>query len=153
VIDETGKHLGIIPTADALKMAYDKDLDLVEIASESAPPVCKIMSFSKYKYEEHKKIQKENKLHRHTKTKELRLRPLTDEHDIQVKLNHAKELLEKGNKVIFNLFFRGRENAHKELGFKLMTRIQNELLDVSKIEKPLKLEGKRLSLMLSGKNS
>jgi translation initiation factor IF-3 len=152
VIDETGQHLGIMPTADALKMAYDKDLDLVEIAPEAAPPVCKIMSFSKYKYEQHKKEQKEKKLHLSTKTKELRLRPLIDEHDIHVKLNHAKELLQKGNKVMFNVFFRGRENIHKEIGFQLMTRIQNELVGVSKVEKPLKLQGKRLSLILSGKN-
>lgn len=151
VVDETGAHIGIIQTADALKMAYDRGYDLVEVSPDAAPPVCKIMSYSKFKYEQHKKEQKEKKQHHQGKIKELRLRPITEEHDIQVRLKKAKEFLGKGNKVIFSLFFKGRENTHRDIGFRLMERIKKDLMEYSKIEKPISPEGPRLTLVLGPK--
>ena len=147
VIDETGVHIGIMPTADALKMVWEKGFDLVEVSPEAAPPVCKIMSYSKYKYEEHKKEQKAKKQHHQGRLKELRLRPITEDHDIMVRVNQAKEFLEKGDRVIFNLFFKGREITHKELGFKLLERIRDELKGVAKVDKNISKERHRLTLI------
>jgi translation initiation factor IF-3 len=152
VIDETGTHLGIMPTAEALQMALEKGFDLVEVSPEAAPPVCKIMSYSKYKYEEHKKIQKTKKQSQHGRLKELRLRPKTEDHDIMVKVNQAKDFLKKGNRVLFNLFFKGREITHKEIGFKLLDRIKDELKDVAKIDKHVSKEGHRLTMILAPGN-
>ena len=132
-------------------MAYDRGYDLVEVSPDAAPPVCKIMSYSKFKYEQHKKEQKAKKQHHQGRIKELRLRPITEEHDIQVRLNKAKEFLQKGDKVIFNLFFKGRENTHKEIGFRLMERVRQELMAFAKIEKPISTEGSRLTLVLGPK--
>ena len=152
MIDEVGVHIGIMPTADALKMALEKGFDLVEVSPEAAPPVCKIMSYSKYKYEEHKKEQKAKKQHHQGRLKELRLRPITEDHDIMVRVNQAKEFLKKGDRVLFNLFFKGREITHKEIGFKLMERIKNELKDVAKVDKNISKEGHRLTLILAPGN-
>jgi len=152
VIDETGLHIGIMPTTDALKMALDKGFDLVEVSPEAAPPVCKIMSYSKYKYEEHKKEQKGKKHHHQGRLKELRLRPITEDHDVMVRVNQAKEFLKKGDRVLFNLFFKGREITHKEIGFKLMERIKNELKDVAKVDKNTSKEGHRLTLIFAPSN-
>lgn len=152
MIDEIGTHLGIMPTADALKMALEKGFDLVEVSPDAAPPVCKIMSYSKYKYEEHKKEQKAKKQHHQGRLKELRLRPITEEHDLMVRVNQAKEFLSKGDRVLFNLFFKGREIAHKEIGFKLMERIRNELKGVAKVDKNISREGHRLTLILAPGN-
>ena len=132
-------------------MALEKGFDLVEVSPDANPPVCKIMSYSKFKYDQHKKEQKEKKQHHQNRIKELRLRPITDEHDIQVRLSKAKEILGKGDKVLFNLFFKGRENTHKELGYRLMERIQKELANFAKVEKPVKAEGSRLILILTSK--
>ena len=153
VIDETGVHIGIMPTADALKMALEKGFDLVEVSPEAAPPVCKIMSYSKYKYEEHKKEQKAKKQHHQGRLKELRLRPITENHDIMVRVNQAKGFLKKGDRVLFNLFFKGREITHKEIGFKLLERIRDELKDVAKIDKNISKEGHRLTLLLAPGNA
>ncbi|MBI5778867.1 MAG: translation initiation factor IF-3 [Planctomycetes bacterium] len=153
VIDETGTHLGIMPTADALKMALEKGFDLVEVSPDAAPPVCKIMSYSKYKYEEHKKEQKAKKQHHQGRLKELRLRPITEEHDLMVRVNQAKGFLKKGDRVLFNLFFKGREIAHKEIGFKLMERIRDELKGVAKVDKNISREGHRLTLILAPSNT
>jgi len=153
VIDETGVHIGIMPTADALKMALEKGFDLVEVSPEAAPPVCKIMSYSKYKYEEHKKEQKGRKQHHQGRLKELRLRPITENHDIMVRVNQAKGFLKKGDRVLFNLFFKGREIAHREIGFKLLERIREELKDVAKVDKNISKEGHRLTLLLAPGNA
>ena len=137
----------------ALRIAYDKGFDLVEVSPDANPPVCKIMSYSKYKYDMHKKEQKEKKQHHQNKVKELRLRPITEEHDVQVRLNKAKEILGKGDKILFTVIFKGRENTHKDLGYNILQRIQAELADFSKIEKPISAEGSRLTLVLASKLS
>lgn len=142
-----------MPTADALKMALEKGFDLVEVSPDAAPPVCKIMSYSKYKYEEHKKEQKAKKQHHQGRLKELRLRPITEEHDLMVRVNQAKGFLKKGDRVLFNLFFKGREIAHKEIGFKLMERIRDELKGVAKVDKNISREGHRLTLILAPSNT
>lgn len=144
--------MGIMPTAEALQLAMEKGFDLVEVSPEAAPPVCKIMSYSKYKYDEHKKVQKTRKQSQHGRLKELRLRPKTEDHDIMVKVNQAKEFLKKGNRVLFNLFFKGREITHKELGFKLLDRIKEELKDVTKVDKHVTKEGHRLTMILAPGN-
>lgn len=141
-----------MPTAEALQLAMEKGFDLVEVSPEAAPPVCKIMSYSKYKYDEHKKVQKTRKQSQHGRLKELRLRPKTEDHDIMVKVNQAKEFLKKGNRVLFNLFFKGREITHKELGFKLLDRIKEELKDVTKVDKHVTKEGHRLTMILAPGN-
>lgn len=140
--------MGVFQTRDALKKAEEFGLDLVEISPTARPPVCKIMDFGKYKYEIAKR---EHEAKRHqvvVKLKELRLRPATDEHDVQTKVRHAKRFLEEGNKVKISVQFRGREMAHQELGRKMMERIQKDLAEEAVIEQRLKFEGRSLTMIL-----
>jgi len=117
-------------------------LDLVEVSPEATPPVCKVLDYGKYKYAEHKKMQHAQKHRVHIK--EIRLRPLTDDHDILVKVNHIKELMKKGDKVTVTLIFRGREKAHKDIGYSMMERILKEIDDVAKLDSKISKMGSRL---------
>lgn len=139
----------MIATEEALKMAQERGLDLVEVSPNAAPPVCKIMDYSKYKYNQHKKEQKDRRKHHQTRIKEVRLRPITDEHDIQVKLKHSREWLTRGDKVLILVVFRGREITHKEIGYQMLERCSKELKDVAKVEKPATKEGYKLTLTLA----
>jgi translation initiation factor IF-3 len=124
---------------------------LVEVSPNAAPPVCKIMDFGKFKYELAKK-EKENRKKQHVVvTKEIRLRPKTDEHDFEFKVKHARKFLEEGNRVKVTVMFRGRENAHREYGELLLNRLKESLEDIAKIEKDTKLEGGQLILFLTKK--
>jgi len=147
LIDGEGRQVGIVATIDALRMAQESEMDLVEVAPEARPPVCKVMDFGKFKYEQKKKHHHTHK----TKLKEVRLRPHTDEHDYNVKLNRARTFLEKGDKVQLVLMFRGRQMVHKEIGRKLLERMVVDLNDIAKVERAPKQEGRRMTMLLSHK--
>ena len=149
VIDEDNKQLGIMETADALALALHKQLDLVEIAPNQRPPVCRIMDFGKYKYEEKKKEQASRRKQHQVQIKELRVRPGTGDHDLQVKMKQARQFLADGDKVLVCCLFRGRQMAHKEVGEQVVKEVVQLLSDVAKIESPLRMEGKRMVLLLS----
>jgi translation initiation factor IF-3 len=141
--------VGIVPTAEAQRMARDAGLDLVEVAPNARPPVCKILDFGKWKYQQQKK---EAKSHGHSKggqLKEIKFRTVRiGDHDLEIKTNHAREFLSEGNKVQFTLQFRGRELAHTELGYAIFTKVREWLYAVSKVERPAKMEGKRMTMVL-----
>lgn len=147
MIGANGDQLGVIPTEEALRVASDAGLDLVEVASSEKPPVCRIMDFGKFKYQQKKKQHKSH-VH-HTKTKEIRLRPKTGQHDIDFKVNQAKGFLLHKDKVIVSLVFRGREMAHIEEGQRVMQGIVDQLEDVAKIESPPQQLGRRLVCTLA----
>ena len=147
LIDAEGRQVGIVATLDAMRMAQEAGMDLVEVAGEARPPVCKVMDFGKFKYEQKKKHHHTHK----TKLKEVRLRPHTDEHDYNVKLNRARSFLEKGDKVQLVLMFRGRQMVHKEIGRRLLERMVVDLQDIAKVERAPKQEGRRMSMLLSHK--
>jgi len=142
VVSHNGEMLGVIPTADALKIAVDAGLDLVEVAPNERPPVCRILDYGKFKYEQKKKTHKNQKTHQ-IQIKEIRLRPKIGEHDIDFKMKQARQFLEHKDKVKLNVMFRGRENAHHERGREILQQIIAALEDVSKIEKPAGMEGGR----------
>src|SRR5262245_49230327 len=150
LVDENGAMVGEVDVLVAKNMARERSLDLVEVAPEASPPVCKIIDYGKFKYEEKKKKKKSHHPHQQ-ELKEVRLRPRTDEHDFMTKLKHARRFLEEGDKVLFTVFFRGREQAHKEFGRAMMERISKELEDVSKVEHALSMMGPRMHLTLMPK--
>ena len=148
VISAEGEQLGIIPTEEALKMAQDLDLDLVEVAPNGVPPVCRVMDFGKFKYEQKKKQNKSSKQHQ-TQLKEIRVRPRTDSHDVEVKLNRARQFLGNKDKVIISMQFRGRELAHVDRGLELVKTMIQQLEEIAKIERePVKV-GRRVIAILA----
>ncbi len=151
VIDPDGQQLGIMPIREALKAADRFYLDLVEVAPNAKPPVCRIMDFGKYQYEQSKK-EKESKKKQHTITiKEIRMRPKTDDHDLETKLRQARKFFEQKNKVKFSLIFKGREMAYQETGKEMLERVIESLEDVAKPDAPVKMEGRRMVLIMSAK--
>ncbi len=151
VIDEENEQLGVLETADALALALRKGLDLVEIAPNQRPPVCRIMDYGKFKYEEKKKEQASRRKQHQVQVKELRVRPGTGEHDLQTKVKRAREFLEGGDKVLVCCLFRGRQMAHKEVGEQMINEVVKHLADVAKVEAPVRQEGRRMVLMLAKK--
>jgi translation initiation factor IF-3 len=151
VIDEDNKQLGILLTADALALAIQKQLDLVEIAPNQRPPVCRIMDFGKYKYEEKKKEQASRRKQHQVQVKELRVRPVTGEHDLQVKIQQARQFFADGDKVLVCCVFKGRQITHKEVGEQVINEVVKELSDIAKIEAGIRVEGKRMVLLLTKK--
>ncbi len=149
LIGEEGEQVGIVPTETALARAREAGLDLVEVAPQARPPVCRLMDYGKYKYEQRKKQQKARERQHKIRIKGIRLRPKTDEHDFQVKLDRARRFLEQGNKVQVTLLFRGREMAHLDLGRNLLMRFAAELSEVSSVERAPKMEGRRMTLLLN----
>jgi translation initiation factor IF-3 len=147
VISDEGAQLGVIPTIEALDRAREAGLDLVEVAPNESPPVCRIMDFGKFKYQQKKKQHKTH-VH-HTKIKEIRLRPKTGEHDIEFKVNQAKGFLLHKDKVIVSVVFRGRELAHIDEGQRVMKNILEQLEPVGKVEAPPQQMGRRLVCTLS----
>ncbi len=147
LIDGEGRQVGVVATFEALRMAQESEMDLVEVAPDARPPVCKVMDYGKFKYEQKKKTHHTHK----TKLKEVRLRPHTDDHDYNVKLERAKRFLEKGDKVQLVLMFRGRQMVHKDLGRKLLERMVVDLQEVAKVERPPKQEGRRMTMLLARK--
>jgi len=147
VIAADGAQLGIIPTEEALRTARDAGLDLVEVAPNEKPPVCRIMDFGKFKYQQKKKHHKTH-VH-HTKIKEVRLRPKTGEHDIEFKVAQARNFLEHKDKVVVSVVFRGREMAHVDEGQRVMRSVVTQLEDISKVESGPQQMGRRLSCTLA----
>jgi len=148
VVSETGEQLGIIPTEQALERARDAGLDLVEVAPNERPPVCRIMDYGKFKYDKNKK---KNSGSSHTKTKEIRLRPKTGDEDIRTKIRQAEKFLEHKDKVQVSVLFRGREMAHIEEGRKVMEQVIETLSAVGKVETKPQQHGRRMICMISPK--
>ncbi len=142
VVNQDGEMLGVIPTEKALQIAQEVGLDLVEVAPNERPPVCRILDYGKFKYEQKKRAQKSHKAHQ-TQVKEIRLRPKTGNHDIEFKMKRARRFLEERDKVKLNVFFRGRENAHHDRGREMLQDIIAQLEDIAKVEKPPSMEGGR----------
>lgn len=151
VVDADGNQLGIMPTRDALKMAEERQLDLVEIAPQAKPPVCRIMDFGKYKYEQSKREKETRKKQRIIELKEIKMRPNIEHHDFYVKVKNAIRFLKDGDKVKTTMVFRGREIVHTQLGRQLLVRMAEELKDLCNIERQPKLEGKNMIMILSPK--
>ena len=150
-IDDEGKQLGVIETADAIALAIKKGLDLVEIAPNQRPPVARIMDFGKYKYEIKKKEQASKKKQHHVQVKEVRVRPKIAEHDVQVKVRKARGFLEHGDKVQVNCLFRGREMVHKDVAQRVLMHVYELLEDVAKIERQPHMDGRRMIMLLTRK--
>ncbi|MBR3291932.1 MAG: translation initiation factor IF-3 [Bacteroidales bacterium] len=149
VVGDNVPEQGIYPLAEALRMAEERELDLVEIAPNSDPPVCKILDYQKYVYQQKKKAKEQKSNASKVVIKEIRFGPQTDEHDFQFKLNHAKSFLQEGSKVKAYVFFRGRSILFSEQGEKLLLRFALELEEYGKAEQMPKLEGKRMIMMLA----
>jgi translation initiation factor IF-3 len=145
-----GEQLGVVPTAQALEMAREAQLDLVEVAAQERPPVCKIMDYGKFKFLQKQKQKEKTKSHQ-PKLKEIRVRPKTGEHDVDVKVNQARKFLEHKDKVLLNVLFRGRELQHIEEGQRIIAGMLEKLQDVAKIERPPSMEGRRMTAMLAPK--
>jgi len=150
LIDESNNQVGIVDKNEALNRARAVGLNLVEVAPTSDPPVCRIMDYGKWLYQQKRKIREAHKktLQSSTTLKEIRLRPETDKHDLDVKLRHAREFLEKGHKVQFTVFFRGRQMLHKELGHAMLDQITQSLQDLANVERSAKMAGRRMTMLL-----
>ncbi len=151
VINSDGEQLGILDTREAIRKAEEQGLDLVEVAPTAKPPVCRIMDFGKYKYEMAKKAHESRKHQTVIVVKEIKLRPRTDEHDVNFKLNNIKRFLEEGHKVKVTVMFRGREMAHIDHGRAVMDRIVAELQNEAVIEQTPRMEGRNMTLLLGAK--
>ena len=148
---QEGQQLGIMTLAEALDIAAKAGLDLVEVAPNSTPPVCRIMDYGKFRYQQSKKQQVAKKSQSVFQVKEIRIRPKTDEHDLQVKIKHIKKFLSQNDKVKITMMFRGREIAYTDLGRKIMDDIQKELAEISVIDQHPRLEGRNMVMIVSPK--
>ncbi len=144
-------QLGVMPTEEAMKIAETAGLDLVEIAPTADPPVCRIMDYGKYKYEQSKKVQLAKKKQVVIQIKEVKFRPKTDEHDYQFKLRHIRRFLEDKDKVKVTVFFRGREIAYSAPGFKLLSRVRAEIEDIGVVESEARMEGRNMVMIVAPK--
>jgi len=149
VIDTDGTQLGIYMLDAALRLAEEKGLDLVEVSSKSDPPVCRIMDYGKYKYEQSKKAHESKKKQSVIVVKEMKFRPKTEEHDLNFKVRHLEKFLKEGNKVKITVMFRGREMHRTELGERILKIVAEKLKDLGVIEQPPKMEGRNMSMMMS----
>ena len=152
LIDSDGSQVGVVPLEEARQRAMERDLDLVEVAPTARPPVCRIMDYGKYKYQENKKAREAKKKQHVIQMKELKLRSKIDEHDLQFKLRHARKFLEKHYKVKVTMVFRGREVVHKDLGERILQRVYDEVSDLAGQEGEIKMEGRNMILVLTPKS-
>ena len=153
VIDSDGEQLGVMPTSEAMQIAMERGLDLVEISPTARPPVCRIMDYGKFKYERSKKLKESKKKQHVIHVKEIKLRPKTEEHDYQFKKRHAEEFLTKGDKVKFTVVFRGRELDHRELGERMLKRMDADLAHVGEVEKEARFEGRFMIMFMKPRTS
>jgi translation initiation factor IF-3 len=149
LIDKDGANLGTIPIAEALAKAQEAGLDLVEISPNAAPPICKLLDFGKYKYQEQKKAAEARKKQKVVEVKEIKYRPMIDAHDYEVKMRSMKRFFEEGDKVKITLRFRGREMAHQELGTRLLERVKTDVAKMAKVEMDARLEGRQMVMVLA----
>ena len=148
LIDENGVQVGVISKEEALTRAKSAELDLVEVAPDANPPVCRIMNYGKFKYKQKKKMHQKQHV---VQLKELRLRPKTGEHDIQTKIRQARKFLENKDRVLINMMFKGRERAHAELGDEILKQIAAALEDIAKVEKEKITDERRMGMILTPK--
>ena len=146
LIGPDGEQMGIVNTQDALQKAEESGLDLVEVAGQTAPPVCRIMDYSKYKYEQEKKEKEARKHQKTVHLKEIKMKPNIEEHDYQTKLHHIKRFLERGDKAKLTMTFRGREMSHMDIGKKIMNRVVSDLNEVGEVEKGPMMEGRSIMI-------
>ena len=151
VIGSDGKKIGVMPTYKALQLAREEGLDLVEVSPNANPPVCRIMDYGKYKYQQQKKMYEAKKKQKTIEVKTIKVRPRTDEHDMQVRIKQARRFLEKGNKVKAVVMFRGREQAHLEIGEAQLMKIYEAVKDIAEIERKPKKEGRDMIMVLAPK--
>jgi len=151
VVSADGEQLGILPIAQALDLARQRDMDLVEVAGEALPPVCRIMDFGKYKYLQSRRQKDARKKQTVIQVKEVKLGPKTDVHDFDFKAKHVRRFLEEGNKAKVTVRFKGREMAHTDLGWKMLNRMTEIMNDIAVIENHPRMEGRMLSMILSPK--
>ena len=149
MIDEKGENQGIVSISQALEMADSAELDLIEISPQATPPVCKILDYGKYKYEMQKRKAEAKKNQKVVETKELKLRPMIETHDYEVKLKQAKKFLSDGNKVKFTMRYKGREMSANNLGKEILDRIVEDLEGLIKVDQAPKLEGKQMMMIVS----
>ena len=151
LIDDAGEMIGVMSAREALIRAYDAGLDLVEISPNAVPPVCKILDYGKYKYEQQKKANEARKKQKVVEIKEIKVRPNIDDHDYDVKMKQMKNFIGEGDKVKVTLRFRGREMAHQELGVKVLERIRGDLIELVKVEQMPKLENRQMVMVIAPK--
>lgn len=152
LVDDEGGRNGIIPTIEALKLAKERDLDLVEVSPNANPPVCKILNYGKYKFEQEKRLRDSRKAQKVLKLKEIRMQPKIGAGDLDTKAKHVQEFLDEGDKVKVTIRFRGRELAHTELGYDVLNEVLKRLKeDTYVVEKPAAMEGRFMSLTLNAK--
>jgi translation initiation factor IF-3 len=149
LIDEKGENIGVVPIAQALGRAEQAGLDLVEIAPLAEPPVCKILDFGKYKYEEQKRKSEARKKQKVIEIKEIKMRPSIDDHDYDIKMRSVTKFLGEGDKVKVTLRFRGRELVHQELGVKVLERVRDDLATIGKVEQFPKMEGRQMTMVIA----
>lgn len=151
VVSSTNEQLGILPIKEALRLAFEQQLDLVEVAPTAKPPVCRIMDFGKFKFEQQKRDKEAKKKQKVVTVKEVKVRPNIEEHDFNVKFKNAQRFLEDGDKVKVTIMFRGRELSHPELGKKVLEKMAAQLKDIANVEREPKLEGKNMIMILAAK--
>lgn len=153
LIDSEGEMKGVFPTSKAIEMAVDEGLDLVEVSPNADPPVCKIMDYGKYKYEQQKKASEARKKQKVVDVKEVKISPRIEKHDYEVKMRNARRFLESGDKVKVSMRLRGREMAHQEIGFDLLKQMIEELDEISSVELHPKLEGRQMIMVLAARTT
>ncbi|HVV94692.1 MAG TPA: translation initiation factor IF-3 [Hyphomicrobiales bacterium] len=149
LIDQDGQNRGVTQIADALQLAEEQGLDLVEIAPNSVPPVCKLLDYGKFKYQSQKKAAEARKNQKTVEVKEIKMRPNIDSHDYDVKMRSMRRFFDEGDKVKVTLRFRGREMAHQEIGLKLLFKVRDEVTDTAKVESDPSLEGRQMVMVLA----
>lgn len=149
LIDDNGENIGVLTRADALARAEDAGLDLVEVAPDGRPPVCKLLDYGKFKYQAQKRANEARKKQKIIEIKEIKMRPNIDQHDYDVKMRAMHRFLTEGDKVKVTLRFRGREMAHQNLGLKVLERVRDDLAELSKVEQFPKMEGRQMTMVIA----